>query len=40
VASALGGHWVSDRSWIERLGRSVGAAWLGLFLLGQLAIYL
>jgi hypothetical protein len=40
VATALAGHWGSGPSWVERFGRWLGAAWLGLFLLVKLAVYL
>jgi hypothetical protein len=40
VALALAGLWRPGRTWVERFGRWLGAAWLGLFLLVWLAIYL
>lgn len=40
VALALAGLWGSAPWWVERFGRWLGAAWLGLFLFVKLAVHM
>src|SRR5205823_256298 len=35
LALALGGRWRPERSWVDRLGRAIGWAWIGLALVAQ-----
>lgn len=40
VALALGGRWRSERTWIDRMGRTIGAIWIGVVVLEAMTFWI